>query len=107
MWWMFEDEVDRSDPRAAGAESSTMGPGGIRYPAWLIATILVGITVAPIGAGMSAIIAYASGGWNQKRWRGGFIILAAILLVTTLFELYLLSPGEEPVGPPGGDGVQG
>lgn len=105
---MFGDD-EPDDPRREPQEQkvSHVGPGGMQFPHLLGASILIGVVVAPIGALMAAIVAFMSNGWNQKTWRGAFIVLATVLILATIFELYLLAPGEDAEGPPGGEGVQG
>lgn len=102
MRGVFEhDDLEKSE------RTSTLAPGGFTWPALLAGTVVVGVVVAPIGAVMSAVVAFNANRWDQKTWRGAFIILAALLIVATVAGFYLLAPGGGESGPPGGGGVQG
>lgn len=88
-------------------EERLYGPFGVRWPALLSAVILIGVVFAPAGAVACAVLAFLANHPIQKQWRSGFIILAAVFVITSVTGSFLLKPKKGEGGPFGGDGVTG
>lgn len=102
-----EETHQATSNRPSLEDERLYGPLGVRWPALVSAIVIIGVIFAPVGAVLSAIIAYFANHPVQVRWRNGFIILTAVFLVCSFAGFFLLKPGDGEKGPLSGKPVSG